>query len=104
MHARLTAAVCAAMTLLLSISFQSSVHADPTYVRDLGDAPADIRWRHSGRQGGAESPEYFGREMASGDFNGDGVDDLVLGSPFYGEVAQNSKNPGAVYVVWGTRR
>jgi hypothetical protein len=50
---------------------------------------------------GEKNGEQFGAEVASGDINGDGVEDLIIGSPFYssGEVEWNGK----VSVIFGTR-
>ena len=86
----------AAVALVLSIPFQSTA-----YVRDLASAPADIRWRHSGRQGGAETPEYYGREMATGDFNGDGRTDLVVAADHDTAGIDYSYGRGFVYVYFG---
>ena len=44
---------------------------------------------------GVETEDRIGRAVASAvDFNGDGIDDIVLGSEFAGA------NQGAVYIVW----
>jgi FG-GAP repeat len=48
----------------------------------------------------AESFEFFGEELASGDFNDDGVDDLVVGVPF--ESVGGAFDAGAVNVLYGT--
>jgi hypothetical protein len=101
MVSRLTAAGCAAAMLILTSAFAPLVHADPTYVRDLGNAPADVRWRHSGRQGGTETPEYFGREMVTGDFNHDGRTDLVVGADRDTAGIDRSFGRGFVYVYFG---
>ena len=45
---------------------------------------------------GTQNGDQFGGSMASGDFNGDGFDDIVVGSP--GE----SNNGGLVHVLYGS--
>jgi hypothetical protein len=53
-----------------------------------------------GIAGSAEPGDYFGDTLASGDYNGDGTDDLVIGAPsedWYGT------SDGAVHVLFGSR-
>ncbi len=45
---------------------------------------------------------YFGDSVAIGDINGDGGDDLVIGSTFATDPASQTANVGAVYVVFGS--
>jgi hypothetical protein len=43
-----------------------------------------------------EAPgNYFGQSIAGGDFNHDGISDLLIGAPYY------SSNTGRSYIVWG---
>ena len=42
-----------------------------------------------------------GMPTSSGDVNGDGIADLIIGSPQYGPNAGDQKGPGRVYVVYG---
>jgi len=42
----------------------------------------------------------FGASLISGDFNDDGIDDLVIGSPVYG--TKGNPQTGAVYLVYGS--
>jgi hypothetical protein len=72
-----------------------------TYERDLHQEPADIRIRHSGHQGGQGSAEYFGRELATGDFNGDGLQDLVVSADTDTATGDTSFGRGFVYVYFG---
>jgi len=44
--------------------------------------------------------EYSGSALATGDFNGDGVDDLLIGAPFSN---QPTNDAGTVYVVCGSK-
>jgi hypothetical protein len=70
-------------------------------VRMRGD-----QFLHRGRQaiagGGTEPSANFGAALASGDFDGDGYDDLAVGVP--GEGGGSFTGPGAVNVIYGTKR
>jgi len=49
----------------------------------------------------AESDDRFGLSLSSGDFNGDGKDDLAVGVPF--ERTENGlENPGTINVIYGS--
>jgi hypothetical protein len=48
------------------------------------------------------NPQDYLGESASGDINGDGVDDLVLGAPSYPTSTYPDTNRGAVYVFFGS--
>jgi len=50
--------------------------------------------------GGAETSDFFGEVVASGDFNGDGYSDLAVGVP--GESIGDLNNAGAVNVLYGS--
>ncbi len=52
-----------------------------------------------GIAGAPESGDVFGNSLATGDFNGDGFDDLAIGSP--GEDVGGVVNAGAVNVIYG---
>ena len=47
-----------------------------------------------------ETGDQFGAAMASGDFNGDGFDDLIVGSP--GDEISGSKGAGMVTIAYGS--
>ena len=53
----------------------------------------------AGIAGAPESGDRFGSSLATGDFNGDGFDDLAIGSP--GEDVGGISNAGAVNVIYG---
>ncbi len=53
----------------------------------------------SGVPGGSESGDQFGSSLSAGDVDGDGKDDLAVGSP--GEGIAGSQDSGAVHVFWG---
>jgi hypothetical protein len=55
----------------------------------------------SGMLGTAQLSDRFGYSLASGDFDGDGDDDLAVGVPGEGS---GGVNPGAVQVLFGTGR
>jgi hypothetical protein len=50
--------------------------------------------------GNAEPADRFGAALAIGDFDGDGLDDLAIGSP--GEAIGAAGNAGMVHVIWGS--
>lgn len=50
--------------------------------------------------GATEADDHFGASVASGDFNNDGYDDVVVGAP--GEDIGGKKNAGAVHVIYGS--
>lgn len=61
------------------------------------------RWERLGqkRVGGAnESGDQFGFALTTGDFDGDGKDDLAVGTPF--EDIGSKANAGAVYIFYGS--
>jgi hypothetical protein len=63
------------------------------YVQGEGDTP-----------GASESGDRFGLRLTMGDFNGNGIDDLVVGVPY--EDVGSDTDAGAVYVIerFGERR
>ena len=50
----------------------------------------------------AEEDDWFGKSLASGDYNGDGRDDLAIGIP--GEDLGSITNAGAVDLIFGASR
>jgi hypothetical protein len=55
----------------------------------------------TGTPGGAEASDWFGAESAYADFNGDGYDDVAVGSP--GEDVGKDKDGGSVTILWGSK-
>lgn len=51
--------------------------------------------------GAPESGDQFGRSVATGDFDGDGQDDLAVGVPFEDLVSNTQSDAGAVQVFFG---
>jgi hypothetical protein len=70
-----------------------------------GESGLDATRAQTLRQGSAglldtsETGDTFGHCLASGDFDGDGADDLAIGVPY--EELSASTNAGAVHVVYG---
>ncbi len=53
----------------------------------------------SGIIGVSEPTDFFGFRVASGDFNGDGYDDLAVSAP--SETIYNTRSAGVVHVIYG---
>ncbi len=85
----------AVLSLAGALAFSTSIHAQ------LGLAGAQILEQGAGGvPDGAEAGDLFGRELAVGDFNGDGFDDLAIAAP--GEtVLAGASMGGQVTVVYG---
>lgn len=69
----------------------------------LSDTPVATQFWHQDVpeiQDVAESYDYFGRTMTTGDFNGDGRADLAIGA--YGETVGAAAFAGAVNVIYGS--
>lgn len=71
------------------------------YGGERGLAADDQFWSQSspGIKGAAEPYDFFGETLASGDFDGNGYPDLVIGIP--GEDVGRVKNAGAIQVLYG---
>ena len=70
----------------------------------LGNGRADQIWTQNspGIEDDAESPDIFGFSLSPGDFNGDGISDLAIGTP--GENVVTIPGAGAVNVLYGSAR
>jgi hypothetical protein len=64
--------------------------------------PGSQFWHQNsdGIEGVAEAFDLFGRSAATGDFNGDGYDDLAVGA--FGEGVSGDDEAGAVNVIYGS--
>lgn len=72
------------------------------YGSEKGAGAAGIQWLDENRlfgSGSGRSDERFGHSLASGDLDGDGIGDLVVGAP--GETVDESAQVGGVAVVYG---
>jgi hypothetical protein len=56
------------------------------------------------RYDGGQGSDSLSSVAGAGDFNGDGLSDVVVGRAYEGSNAPPYPYPGAVYVVLGTRR
>lgn len=90
--------------LVISAQFDGAggVHSGCVYVFFGVEAPAtfhdtDARFANI-KIMGASAGDRFGASVATGDVNGDGKDDLVVGAP---RVNTSAENSGAVYVFFG---
>lgn len=102
MVSRLTSIVYAIVILLIAGTVAPLARAGALqYVRDLSQAPAEIRFRHSGHQGGGGAAEFYGREMVTGDFNDDGRQDLAVSADTDTALEDTSFGRGFVYVYFG---
>ena len=52
---------------------------------------------------GAEALQLLGAAVSAGDFNGDGLDDIVVGAPLADGPGGRRLDAGAVYVIYGDR-
>ncbi len=59
-------------------------------------------YHQEGFQASNEADDQFGHSLASGDFNGDGTDDLAVGTP--GESPGNEPKSGNIFVFKGTSK
>ena len=55
-----------------------------------------------GIKGVADGGEHFGASLSTGDFNGDGNDDLVVGAPRDKPLGEVPRDAGAVHVIYGS--
>lgn len=73
------------------------------YGSDAGFAPPSDDWLWSRHDvdvaGEIQDYAYFGRVLAAGDFDGDGLDDLAIGTP-YDDVG-DEEDAGSVHVMYG---
>jgi hypothetical protein len=51
---------------------------------------------------GTEKSDWFGTEVSSGDFNGDGVDDILVSGIHAANRGSETDRPGAVYIIYGS--
>lgn len=73
------------------------IHGSSTGLESSGDM---FFSQNSGLRGVAEAGDLFGAAIATGDFNGDGFDDVAIGVP--GEDLGANVDAGAVNVIYGS--
>lgn len=72
-----------------------------TYGSSSGlENPENIYQNSPGVRGGSEPGDLFGSSLATGDINGDGYDDLVVGVP--GEGIGSRNDAGAINILYGS--
>ena len=74
--------------------------ASTAHAQDFFDFEAAQRLRQTQAGGAEEAGDSFGASLATGDFDADGYDDLVIGAP--GENASAISNAGVVFVFLGS--
>ncbi len=88
--------------LLTSLSFAIPSRAGIAPVtRQMGVDQARVWLRHSGRQGGDPAAEWLGKEIAAGDFNGDGRQDIAIAAHYDSLPTDEFAGRGIVYVYFG---
>ena len=50
---------------------------------------------------GKDDGDHFGWAMDTGDFDGDGTEDLLIGAPYAWGVGDDARNTGESYVIYG---
>lgn len=88
-------------------SLLDSVYLRPLY--DCGKGRIEVRYGNgttatwsredAAIQGTASCHDYFGASAAVGDFNGDGADDIVIGTP--GDDPSGQAHAGAINILYG---
>jgi len=68
--------------------------------KNLGNKDQFVHQGSIGIEDDPEEDDHFGEDLAAGDFNGDGFDDLVIGVKQ--ENVNGKKNAGAVHVIYGS--
>ena len=69
------------------------------YGSSLWDRDSQYHQNSPGVPGGVESDDRFGSALATGDFNGDGYDDVAIGAP--GEDIGSRRDAGLVMIMYG---
>ncbi|GDY60827.1 hypothetical protein SAV14893_002200 [Streptomyces avermitilis] len=79
---------------LVTVQYGSSRGIGTTNAARFSQSTADVA-------GAAETGDAFGRAVATGDLDGDGYDDAIVGVP--GEDLGTTKDAGGVAVLWGSK-
>src|SRR5688572_2490492 len=90
-----------ALALTLFPGAVPSLAQAPLVTRSLESSPADIIFRHSGRQAAEPWGEFYGEELVTGDFNGDGKTDVAVSATNDSNPGDSSARRGRVYVYFG---
>ncbi|MGW7047331.1 esterase [Streptomyces avermitilis] len=79
---------------LVTVQYGSSRGIGTTNAARFSQSTADVA-------GAAETGDAFGRAVATGDLDGDGYDDAIVGVP--GEDIGTTKDAGGVAILWGSK-
>jgi uncharacterized membrane protein len=87
------------------VKFGNPDQTNPGTIHDIAEGDYDmiIYGRTATASWGQDAGDILGFSVATGDINGDGYDDIVMGA-IGGQMNTNRRDAGAVYVLYGDKR